>query len=305
MLNKTNSSLFESHMIKISDHLTIYSEASGDVLNEPLLLIAGAGRTRIFWADSFCKKLVEAGFFVMRYDVRDVGKSSKIDFEKHPYFLNDMTEDALQILNYYNIEKAHILGSSIGGFVAQMLAINHQQRVKSLTLVGTSLDDTNFMLMLLGKEPSAQYLPGPNSSYFNRAFAIKNLPNNTDAEKKNKWFENSKFYFGEKAIENYFDNFLDLYNQLKQNPSDLEPCINHKYAMSKNTDRTSLAQNITVPTLILHGEKEEAFSLDHAHHMLKNIPNSKLFIINDMKHFICWPFEDQIIDILKNNIIMR
>lgn len=293
---------FKSHAIKISNYLTIYSETLGDNLSEPLLLIAGAGRTRIFWTDSFCQKLAQAGFFVIRYDARDVGKSSKIDFGQHPYFLDDMVDDTLVILDYYTIKKAHVLGSSIGGFVGQMLAINHNQRVKSLTLVGTSLDDTNYMLMFLGKEPSVEYLPGPDIDYFNRAFAINNLPNDTDAEKQNKWFENSKFYFGEKAVENYFDNFLDLYNQLKQNLADLKSCINHKYAMSKNVDRTYLAKNITVPTLILHGENEESFSIEHAYHMLKHIKNSKLCIIKDMKHFICWPFEDQIVGILRNNI---
>jgi len=299
MLN--NSFAFEPHTIKIANHLTIYSESLGNVLNKPLLLIAGAGRSRIFWTDSFCKKLAQSGFFIIRYDARDIGKSSKIDFEKYPYFLNDMVEDVLQILDHYNIDKAHIMGSSIGGFVAQVLASNHKTRVKSLTLVGTSLDDTNFMLMLLGKEPSDKYLPGPSVDYFNRAFAIGKLPISTETEKQAKWFENSKFYFGEKVVENYFDNFLDLYNQLKQNPSDLAPSLNHKYAMSKNVDRTNLAKNITVPTLILHGDKDESFSLKHVYHMLKNIQNSKLFIIKDMKHFICWPFEDEVIDILKNN----
>lgn len=173
-------------MIKISDHLTIYSEALGNILNEPLILIAGPGRTRIFWTDSFCKKLAETGFFIIRYDARDVGKSSKINFEKHPYFLNDIVEDVLQILDYYTIDKAHIMGSSIGGFVGQILASNHKQRVKSLTLVGTTLDDTNYMLMFLGKEPSVIYLPGPTVNYFNRAFAINRLPSGTDAEKQNK-----------------------------------------------------------------------------------------------------------------------
>lgn len=293
---------FVPHTIKLSDHLTIYSECLGNSSNEPLILISGPGRSRIFWTDSFCQKLAQIGFFVIRYDARDVGKSSKINFEEHPYFLTDMVEDVLQILDNYSIAKAHVMGSSIGGFVGQILASNHKEKIKSLTLVGTTLDDTNYMLMFLGKEPSIKYLPGPTIEYFNRAYAINSLPNNTDIEKQAKWFENSKFYFGEKVVENNFDNFLDLYNQLKQNPSDLGPCINHKRAMSKNVDRTELAQNIIIPTLILHGEQEESFSLDHAYHMLNNIPNSKLFIIKDMKHYICWPFEDQIVDILKNNI---
>jgi pimeloyl-ACP methyl ester carboxylesterase len=303
MLNKNDSSIFQSHMIKISDHLTIYSETLGDISNEPLLLISGAGRSRLFWSDNFCKKLAQTGFFVIRYDARDVGKSSKINYEEHPYFLNDMVEDVLHILDYYDLDKVHIVGSSIGGFVGQIVASNHKKRIKSLTLVGTTLDDTNFMLMLFGKEPSSHYLPGPTVNYFNQAFAIGNLPSATDAEKQAQWFENSKFYFGQKVVEDFFDNFLDLYNQLKQNPSDLGPSINHRKAMSKNVDRTDLGQNITVSTLIIHGDKDETYSLEHAYHMVKNIPNSKLFIIKDMKHFICWPFEDQVVSILKNNIL--
>lgn len=85
------------------------------------MLISGAGANSSFWSERLCMKLVEDDFFVIKYDHRDIGNSSKLDFDKNPYDVMDLAKDALSILDALNVKKTHVLGHSMGGFIVQLL----------------------------------------------------------------------------------------------------------------------------------------------------------------------------------------
>ncbi len=103
--------------ISIENDLKLYVETFGEQGNETCLFISGAGANSSFWTDHLCDSLVKNGFFVIKYDHRDFGYSSKIDWDKNPYDFMQLANDALTILDSLNIEKAHAIGHSMGGFI--------------------------------------------------------------------------------------------------------------------------------------------------------------------------------------------
>ena len=124
-------------------------ETFGDSVEPAILLVMGLGIQMLGWHEGFCQMLVDRGYFVIRYDNRDVGLSSKIedgpqpdlmrllagDFSSASYTLDDMADDAAGLLDALGIEKAHVVGVSMGGMIGQTLAIEHPDRVLSLTSI--------------------------------------------------------------------------------------------------------------------------------------------------------------------------
>lgn len=116
----------------------IISEAFGDRENPPLLLIMGAMASMLWWPETFCQELADTGLYVIRYDNRDTGRSTKYPPGKPPYTFDDMADDAIGVLDSHGIGKAHVAGMSMGGMVAQLVALKHPSRVASLTVISSS-----------------------------------------------------------------------------------------------------------------------------------------------------------------------
>ncbi|MCI0382544.1 MAG: alpha/beta fold hydrolase [Chlamydiae bacterium] len=131
-----NAILTSQKVVKIGE-VELWTEALGNPKNPPILLISGAGSHAHFWSDPFCKKFVDKGYFVIRYDNRDVGLSSAVNFEKFPYDLNDLAKDAAAILDNYGLKKAHLIGHSMGGYIAQLFAVNYPDRLLSVSVIGS------------------------------------------------------------------------------------------------------------------------------------------------------------------------
>ncbi len=124
-------------------------ETFGEQSGEPLLLVMGLASQMVMWDEAFCEQLVEHGFFVIRFDNRDVGRSTVLrdapipkrwqlmvrDKRGAAYSLDDMAADAIGLLDDLGIESAHVAGASMGGMIAQLLALNHTQRVRSLVSI--------------------------------------------------------------------------------------------------------------------------------------------------------------------------
>ena len=117
--------------------VSLYTESFGDMKKPTILLIMGSASSLIWWDEVFCQKLVDKGFFVIRYDNRDTGKSTSYPVGKPGYTFEEMSDDAIQVLDAYHIEKAVIMGMSMGGMLAQMIAVRHPERVSGLVLHAT------------------------------------------------------------------------------------------------------------------------------------------------------------------------
>jgi GrpB-like predicted nucleotidyltransferase (UPF0157 family)/pimeloyl-ACP methyl ester carboxylesterase len=150
-------------------NISLWTETFGEEKHPAILLIAGAHAPSIFWPDFFCEKLVDAGYFVIRYDHRDIGYSTHFpttnDINKPIYDLKDLTKDALAILDSYKIKKAIIIGHSMGGNIAQCLAAFHPKRIlKAISIsvpVGLSTHKhanyNNVMQKLLKNKPMGHF----------------------------------------------------------------------------------------------------------------------------------------------------
>jgi pimeloyl-ACP methyl ester carboxylesterase/GNAT superfamily N-acetyltransferase len=116
-------------------NLYFHTEHFGDFANPACLLISGAMAPARFWTDAFCTHLADCGFFVIRYDHRDMGESCAVDWQKAPYTLADLASDAISILDAYGIKQAHFVGHSMGGYIAQVIALEFPKRTLSICLI--------------------------------------------------------------------------------------------------------------------------------------------------------------------------
>src|SRR4051812_13905908 len=117
-------------------------EIEADTFGEPgraaVLLLAGAGGSKDSWPTEFCARLAERTGLVIRYDQRDTGQSTTYPVGEPGYTLHDLADDALALLDHFQVRRAHLVGISMGGALAQLIGINHGGRVASLTLIATS-----------------------------------------------------------------------------------------------------------------------------------------------------------------------
>lgn len=123
---------------QISNHgVQLFSESFGSPSDTPILLIMGAMSSGIWWPEAFCRQLANARRYVIRYDHRDTGRSTSYEPGQINYSVEDLADDALYVLDGYGIQSAHVVGMSLGGYLAQLMALKHPQRIKSLTLIAS------------------------------------------------------------------------------------------------------------------------------------------------------------------------
>jgi pimeloyl-ACP methyl ester carboxylesterase len=115
------------------------TEVFGDPADSPILLVMGMGGSMLWWEEGFCRMLAEGQRFVIRYDHRDTGRSVTYEPARPGYTASDLVADAAALLDAYEIQAAHVVGVSMGGALAQLLALDFADRVLSLTLISTSL----------------------------------------------------------------------------------------------------------------------------------------------------------------------
>ncbi len=170
--------------IQTSAGLHLWTEQLGE--GEPVLLISGANASAFMWPDAFVQQIVDQGYRVVRYDHRDTGRSDRLDVQKTPYSVADLCEDAIAVLDGLNIARAHVVGLSLGGTIGQVLALDHPDRLLSLTVMMTAALDVDFvanwMTALEGKAAPGN-LPGPKPEVV-RAFKAPLTERNAETARR-------------------------------------------------------------------------------------------------------------------------
>lgn len=115
----------------------LFTEHTGDPAHPPILLIMGAMASGVWWPEAFCERLAARGRFVVRYDHRDTGASTSGTPGSIAYDVEDLAADAVRILDSYGLDRAHLCGMSLGGYLAQLIALQHPARVATLTLIAS------------------------------------------------------------------------------------------------------------------------------------------------------------------------
>jgi pimeloyl-ACP methyl ester carboxylesterase len=257
--------------------MDICVESVGDETHAALLVIMGSSASGVGGPDPFTDLLVAGGRRVVRYDARDTGRSTRIDYAKAPYTLTDMAADAVGVLDALDIDRAHLFGGSMGGMVAQEVAIEHPDRVLSVT---------SFMSTPAVMDPAA---PGSWTSglppiqqklldlYDDVSFPLETREARIEfSVRMFRVLSGSRYPFDEGWARAFFENQDDHGGGV--------PSANHDLAISSSRDRTDLLASVTVPLLVIHGTEDPIIPYEHGVATAKAAANATLLTIEGLGH---------------------
>jgi pimeloyl-ACP methyl ester carboxylesterase len=279
----------DEQFVKVGDVELCY-EAFGPEDGEPLLLIMGLGTQMLGWNDDFCAGLAERGYRVVRYDNRDIGRSTH--FSEHPpptplqlvrrqkaaaaYTLEDMADDAAGLMTALGWDSAHVCGASMGGMIAQALAAGHPERVRSLSSIMSTTGSWR------AGQPALKMYP----------ILLKRAPRDRDA---------------------YIDHIVTLFTAIgspgfPRDEAEMRDSAGRSYdrmtdrtgtgpgrqlgAIIASGDRTTALRELDVPALVIHGTKDPMVNVSGGRATAKAIPGAKLLLIEGMGHDLpraAWP----------------
>lgn len=288
------------------NQIDIWYEAFGKKEDPAVLLIMGGCCQGVIWDKAFCEKVAQGGFYVIRYDHRDAGLSTCFDFQKNPYDLMDMTEDAVGILDAAGIKKAHLFGVSLGGFIAELMAGHFPERVHTILVMGSSCEIHPMNLTYAGYPPqeSSVFSP-PSSQYLAWMREFMKLSPQTDEEKLSQRIEGWNRLNGQKIPLNE-ETSRKIHKAFLARLLYPQGIINH-ITMLRDERSEVLVRTapslVKVPTVILQGSEDPIFPPDHGEALARAIENSEYFLVDGMGHIPNDHFYDFYISILKRQAL--
>ena len=300
------------------NNINIWWEDFGDPSNPSVLLIMGANANCMQWPVEFINPLVANGFHVIRFDNRDVGKStwfykegfiSKIarllplsisknlinyvfnivsDDEGNftgaeqssnaKYDLNDMAKDAISLMDYLNIDKAHIVGASMGGMITQVIGLDHPERALSLTPImsspGMGDPDLSVMTPSLVEGIKESFLLNIQGKYEDGVVRIY------------RELTGSRFPFNEQKFREKMKPSMEHGHN---------PHSGHGDAVGASPSRRSRLKEINIPTLVIHGTEDAILPLDHGQAIADGIQNAEMMIMEGVGHELPEELNDEVI----------
>lgn len=252
-----------SRAVRTADGSTLAVEGLGPDDGPPLLLLGGAGWSRDWWDDDLCALLVDRGLRVVRHDPRDTGESSHWPAGAPGYTSADLIGDAIAVLDHLGIVAAHVVGLSMGGGIAQDLALRHRDRVHALTLIATSPVD------------GTPGLPDPDPALF--AEPDEELDPVEALVEAERPFAPARF--DEARVR-------AIATRVVARSRDLASAGNHMVVASGPDDGgpRDLALLAGLPTLVVHGTVDPLFPLEHGRALAAAIPGAELLEIEGMGH---------------------
>ena len=273
--------------------IQIEYETFGEPKSPPLLLIIGFGSQLIFWGDELCEQLAQRGHYVIRFDNRDVGLSSKLEEAgvpnigallrgetiNIPYTIEDMADDAVGLIDALGIEKAHICGMSMGGMIAQTVAINHPRRVLSLISIYSTTGNPELppptpeaMEILLTPPPVEREANIEHTIKLFRTIAGPGFPFDEEWHRKLAAQAYDRAFY----LQGVARQFVAIWTQKNRKPA---------------------LASVSVPTLVIHGSDDPLVPVEGGKDTAEAVPEAELIIIEGMGHDLphggAWP---QIID---------
>jgi pimeloyl-ACP methyl ester carboxylesterase len=267
-------------------------DSFGAPSGRPLLLIMGLGGQSLMWDEGFCDALAARGHFVVRYDNRDVGLSTKFEAAgipnmmelmmksmsgqpiTAPYTLDDMADDAAGLLDALGIESAHVCGASMGGMIAQTVAIRHPKRLRSLVSI---MSTTGNPSVPPAKPEAMAVLMSPPP--IDRAGSLDAAARTWRA------IGSPGFPFDEAKIRERAGRFYDrsFYPQ---------GTVRQMAAIMAHGNRAPKLRGVTAPTLVIHGAADPLVPIEGGRDTASSIPGAELLVIEGMGHDLpegAWP----------------
>ncbi len=253
----------------------------GDPSDEPLLLVMGLGGPMTWWDTELCVMLAEAGFYVVRYDNRDTGRSTRIRTRvtrgqlvrafagrkvRSPYLMSDLAEDAVALMDHLGLESAHIAGISMGGMIAQTVAIEHPRRVRSLTSImsTTGRRTVGWQDPRLIPKLIAPRKPG-RESYVTTSVAFWDVIGSPG-------YPADRDKLTTRAGET-FDRGYSASGVMRQ-----------MLAILQQPDRTHRLRSLRIPALVVHGMADKMVHVSGGRSTAAAIPGAELVLVDGMGH---------------------
>jgi pimeloyl-ACP methyl ester carboxylesterase len=247
----------------------------GDRADPPILLIMGGAASMDWWEDGLCERLMAGSRFVIRYDHRDTGRSVSYEPGAAPYSLRDLAEDALGLLDTFGLQSAHLVGMSMGGWIGQLVALEHPDRVVSLTLISTSptADESS--------DPDLPEISEKLQAFF--AEEASSEPDWSDRDAViDSIVEGERPFagtrpFNEAAIREIAARAFDRTTNLASS------ITNHAGIDPGDRWRERLGE-VRAPTLVIHGSDDPMYPYANAVALAKEIPGAQLLALERVGH---------------------
>ena len=280
------------------NNIEIEYETIGDPISKPLLLIAGLGSQMLAWSNEMCEILANRGFFVIRFDNRDIGLSTKFEdaslpdfleinaaysrgeIPKVPYTLEDMAGDAVGVLDALNIDKAHICGASMGGMIAQVLAYRHPSRVLSLAVIMSTTGNPE--LPPSKPEILMQFfapVPSEREAYIDEMVKRDSLIYGNFTYNENQ----GRDYRTKEYDRCYYPDGIARQLAAMAVPGNIKPKISA----------------IRAPTIVIHGSEDPFNHVEAGKEIASEIPGAELLILDGMGH----SFPREVIPLIVNALV--
>lgn len=270
--------------------IDICYESFGDASNPAIILINGLGGQLLSWDAAFCELLASKGHRVVRFDNRDVGHTTWFDdhpfdfnagfaaFRKNepvsaPYTLSDMAADTIGLIDHLGIARAHVAGASMGGMIAQTVAIDHPERVASLCSIMSTTGDRDVGHST--QEANAVLLTSPPKT---REDAV------SQAIAANRVIGSPAYFDAERVAELAGAAFDRAFHPVA--------AARQLLAIWNSGSRTEQLRRLNVPTLVIHGEVDPLIGPDGGHRTAEVVPGAELLIVEGMGHDLppaLWP----------------
>lgn len=239
---------------------------------EPLLLVMGAASSGLVWPDELVAQLAEH-HRVIRYDHRDTGRSTAT-FEDQPYGVTDLAADAIAVLDALDIPRAHVVGMSLGGFLVQLMLLDHPQRIASATV---------FCTAALPGVPGAPELPGPEEQLL-RMWG--ELDDDRDREGELEWRVQHWRLLNGTGTAFDADEFRALEERVIEHTGRHDPVLAHAHMALDGLDRGVELASVDVPVLVIEAPEDPAYPPPNAGHLARSLGAGRLVRIPGMGHAI-------------------
>jgi pimeloyl-ACP methyl ester carboxylesterase len=262
--------------------IEICAEVFGEPGDPAVLLIGGAGSSMDWWDAEFCRRLAAGGRYVIRYDHRDTGRSTSFPAGRPPYSVLDLANDSLGVLDALHIHQAHLVGLSMGGLLAQWIAVSRPHRALSLTLMSTTAgpaEPAPEPAPEQGEDPEPDKTPAPEADpgpvtdgpdWTDRRVAVEGLAESIRAL-------GGAFTPDEPQLRRFAERVFERTNDMAASQT------NH-YLLSPGRPFRSRLGGIGVPTLVVHGTHDPVFDRSHPETLAAEIPGARLVWLDGVGH---------------------
>jgi pimeloyl-ACP methyl ester carboxylesterase len=288
----------EEQVARLSTGVDICFQTFGDPGGDPLLLVMGLGGPMTWWSPEFCGLLAEHGFFVIRYDNRDTGRSTRVrgrinrrmvvqsflGFKvRTPYTMQDLADDGFALLDHLGIGPAHVTGISMGGMIAQTMTLSRPDRVLSLTSIMSTTgrrtvgwQDPRLLPLLLARRSQSREHYIAASARLWKIIGSPLYPDTTESVR-------------ERAAETW-DRGVSAAGVARQ-----------MGAVLTQPDRSRALRSLRVPTLVIHGTADKMVHVSGGRATSQAVPGSELLLVPGMGHDVPPALHQTFVDAIRRN----